>query len=152
MISSDGYVLTNFHVAAPYRSRDESRPLRRPLPRCRARRTRPRRRCGALLSSSAKAEYPVAELGDSDTCRVGQWVYVVGNPFLLAEDFKPTVTYGILSGVHRYQFPSGTLLEYSDCLQTDAAINPGNSGGPMFDAAASSSASTAAALSKNAAA
>jgi hypothetical protein len=27
------------------------------------------------------------------------------------------------------------LLEYADCLQTDAAINPGNSGGPLFDAA-----------------
>ena len=28
---------------------------------------------------------------------------------------------------------SDTLLEYTDCLQTDAAINPGNSGGPLFD-------------------
>ena len=47
---------------------------------------------------------------------------------------QPTVTYGIISGVHRYQFPAGTLLEYADCLQTDASINPGNSGGPLFDA------------------
>ena len=47
---------------------------------------------------------------------------------------NPPITYGILSGVRRYQFPSGTLLEYADCLQTDAAINPGNSGGPLFDA------------------
>jgi serine protease Do len=39
-----------------------------------------------------------------------------------------------LSGVHRYQPPAGTLLEYTDCLQTDASINPGNSGGPLFDA------------------
>ena len=30
--------------------------------------------------------------------------------------------------------PAGTLLEYTDCLQTDASINPGNSGGPLFDA------------------
>ena len=80
-------------------------------------------------------EFPAAELGDSDTVRVGDWAYVVGNPFLLADDFKPTVTYGIISGVHRYQYPAGTLLEYADCLQTDAAINPGNSGGPLFDAA-----------------
>ena len=58
----------------------------------------------------------------------------MGNPFLLATDFQPTVTYGIVSGVHRYQFPAGTLLEYTDCLQTDASINPGNSGGPLFDA------------------
>ena len=58
----------------------------------------------------------------------------MGNPFLLATDFQPTVTYGIVSGVHRYQYPAGTLLEYADCLQTDASINPGNSGGPLFDA------------------
>jgi S1-C subfamily serine protease len=47
------------------------------------------------------------------------------------------VAYGIISGVHRYQYPAGTLLEYADCIQSDAAINPGNSGGPMFDAAGS---------------
>ena len=58
----------------------------------------------------------------------------MGNPFLLATDLQPTVTYGIVSGVHRYQFPSGTLLEYADCIQIDASINPGNSGGPLFDA------------------
>ena len=57
----------------------------------------------------------------------------MGNPFLLATDFQPTVTSGIISGVHRYQFPAGTLLEYADCLQTDASINPGNSGGPLFN-------------------
>ncbi len=58
----------------------------------------------------------------------------MGNPFLLATDLQPTVTYGIVSGVHRYQFPAGTLLEYADCIQIDASINPGNSGGPLFDA------------------
>jgi hypothetical protein len=41
---------------------------------------------------------------------------------------------GIISGKNRYQYPNGTLLEYADCLQTDAAINPGNSGGGLFDA------------------
>jgi hypothetical protein len=39
-----------------------------------------------------------------------------------------------VSGVHRYQYPAGTLLEYADCIQTDASINPGNSGGPLFNA------------------
>ncbi len=52
----------------------------------------------------------------------------MGNPFLLATDFQPTVTYGIISGVHRYQYPSGTLLEYTDCLQTDAVDQPGQLG------------------------
>jgi hypothetical protein len=58
----------------------------------------------------------------------------MGNPFLLATDLQPTVSYGIVSGTHRYQPPSGTLLEYADCIQADAAVNPGNSGGPLFDA------------------
>lgn len=133
IISPDGYALTNFHVAGA---------------------TGVAMKCGlsdgrlvdavlvgldpsgdvALVKLIGEGSFPTAQMGDSDTARVGNWVFVVGNPFLLAEDFKPTVTYGILSGVHRYQYPSGTLLEYADCLQTDASINPGNSGGPMFDA------------------
>jgi serine protease Do/serine protease DegQ len=72
-------------------------------------------------------------MADSDSVRTGDWVFAVGNPFLLATDFQPTVTYGIVSGVHRYQYPSGTLLEYADCLQTDASINPGNSGGALVN-------------------
>ena len=78
-------------------------------------------------------DFPHAELGDSDHLRSGDGVFAMGNPFLLATDFQPTVTSGIISGVHRYQFPAGTLLEYADCLQTDASINPGNSGGPLFN-------------------
>src|SRR5262249_47044257 len=53
--------------------------------------------------------------------------------FSLATDFTPTVTFGLVSGVHRYQYPAGTLLEYTDCIQTDTSINPGNSGGPLFN-------------------
>src|SRR5438093_13746659 len=59
----------------------------------------------------------------------------MGNPFLLATDFAPTVTYAIVSGTHRYQPPAGTWLEYTDCIQVDTSINPGNSGGPLFNAA-----------------
>ena len=60
----------------------------------------------------------------------------LGNPLLLATDFNPTATFGMVSGVHRYQkipHPTGTLLEYCDCIQVDTAINPGNSGGPLFN-------------------
>jgi serine protease Do len=88
----------------------------------------------ALLKLFGRDDFPVATLADSDEVRAGDWVYVMGNPFLLAADFQPTVTYGIVSGVHRYQFPAGTFLEYTDCIQVDASINPGNSGGPLFNA------------------
>ena len=89
----------------------------------------------ALIKLLGRDDFPVATLGDSDRVRAGQWCFAVGNPFLLATDFQPTVSWGVVSGVNRYQYPAGTLLEYADCIQTDAAINPGNSGGPLFNAA-----------------
>ena len=85
-------------------------------------------------SFSAANDFPHATLADSDTVHVGDEAYAVGNPFLLATDLQPTVTFGMVSGVHRYQYPAGTFLEYTDCLQVDASINPGNSGGPLFNA------------------
>lgn len=133
VISPDGYTLTNFHVAQPAGSY---------------------MRCGmadgrlydavivgidptgdvALIKLLGRDDFPSAVMADSNDVKIGDWCFAVGNPFLLATDFQPTVTYGIVSGTHRYQPPAGTLLEYTDCIQTDAAINPGNSGGPLFNA------------------
>ncbi len=87
----------------------------------------------ALIQLLGRDDFPCAEIADSDRVRTGDACFTIGNPFLLATDFKPSVAYGVISGVHRYQYPAGTLLEYADCLQADAAINPGNSGGPLFD-------------------
>jgi serine protease Do len=135
LVSADGYALTNFHVVQP---------------------CGPTMQCGlpdgilydavlvgldkvgdvALIKLLPKKEgerFPYAALGDSDTVREGQWSLAMGNPFLLATDFTPTITFGLVSGVHRYQYPAGILLEYTDCIQTDASINPGNSGGPLFN-------------------
>ena len=79
-------------------------------------------------------DLPFCELGDSDALEVGQHVIAVGNPFLVGNgSWEPTVTFGIISGIHRYQYPAGTFLEYADCIQTDSSINPGNSGGPLFN-------------------
>jgi S1-C subfamily serine protease len=89
----------------------------------------------ALIKLQGRDDFPTATWGDSDAVHVGDWVYVLGNPFLLASDFQPTTTYGIVSGVHRYQYPANTILEYTDCLQVDASVNPGNSGGPLFNKA-----------------
>jgi S1-C subfamily serine protease len=78
-------------------------------------------------------KFRAAPLGDSDKCKAGDWSLAMGNPFLLATDFTPTVTYGFISGVNRYQYPEGKFIEYTDCLQIDTSINPGNSGGPLFN-------------------
>ncbi len=77
--------------------------------------------------------FPFAAMGDSDKVKPGDWSLAMGNPFLLATDFTPTITFGLVSGTHRYQYPSGTILEYTDCIQVDTSINPGNSGGPLFN-------------------
>lgn len=89
----------------------------------------------ALIKLLGRDDFPTAIMGDSDALQPGDVALVLGNPFLLANDFTPTVTYGIVSGVHRYQYPAGNILEYTDCIQVDASINPGNSGGPLFNAA-----------------
>jgi len=88
----------------------------------------------SLLRLKEERAWTCAPLGDSDALRQGDWVYAMGNPFLLATDFAPTITLGVVSGINRYQPGSmrGTLL-YPDCIQTDASINPGNSGGPLFN-------------------
>ena len=133
LVTADGYALTNFHVVAG--AGDFMK-------------------CGlndgklydavivsidptgdvALIKLLGRNDFPVAKLGNSDEVQVGDWAYAMGNPFLLATDFQPTITYGIVSGVHRYQYPAGTFLEYTDCIQVDSSINPGNSGGPLFNA------------------
>ena len=133
LVRPDGYALTNFHVVQP---------------------AGPAMRCGlddgrlydavlvgldptgdvALIKLLGRDDFPTAEFGDSDLVEPGDFCFAAGTPFLLATDLRPSISAGIVSGVHRYQFPAGTILEYTDCLQVDAAINPGNSGGGLFDA------------------
>lgn len=87
-----------------------------------------------LIHDQPDGQFPCVKLGDSDQVQVGDWTLVLGNPFTLAEDYTPTVTYGIVSGVQRYQpGMSDTLLVYGNCIQVDTSINPGNSGGPLFN-------------------
>ncbi|VTS05141.1 S1C family serine protease [Tuwongella immobilis] len=86
-----------------------------------------------LLPKKEGDKFPFSPMGDSDKLKPGEWSLAMGNPFLLATDFTPTVTFGLISGVNRYQYPSGSFLEYTDCIQFDTSINPGNSGGPLYN-------------------
>ncbi len=89
----------------------------------------------AVIRLKGKPKFPFASLGDSRAVRVGDWAMAMGNPFALAEDFKPTVTLGIVSGIERFQpgEGGGRTLVYGNCIQFDTSINPGNSGGPLFN-------------------
>ncbi|MBL4885296.1 MAG: trypsin-like peptidase domain-containing protein [Planctomycetaceae bacterium] len=132
LISPDGLALTNFHVV---------------------RGAGPFLKCGlndgniydavligidptgdvAIIKLLGRDDFPTSTLGDSDQARAGDWAFAMGNPFLLAADFTPTLTFGMISGVKRYQYPAGSFLEYTDCIQVDTSINPGNSGGPLYN-------------------
>jgi serine protease Do len=69
----------------------------------------------------------VAQFGDSDQVKPGDWVMAIGNPFGLTH----TVSVGVISALGRpFQVATGRSQEM---LQTDAAINPGNSGGPLLN-------------------
>ena len=69
-----------------------------------------------LLPKKEGDKFPFASLGDSDKVQAGDWSLAMGNPFLLATDFTPTVTFGLVSGVHRYQYP-----EPASCSNTPTA-------------------------------
>lgn len=76
-----------------------------------------------------------AELGDSDSVKVGAYAAAIGNPLGLA--FERSMSQGIISGLNRTitvsssSYSSGTVME--NLMQTDATINSGNSGGPLLN-------------------
>ena len=124
IVSADGYVLTNSHVA-----QNANADIKVTLPDNRA---LPAKVVGidvpsdlALLKVAATGLTPLP-WADSDKLRVAEWVLAVGNP----EEFSQTVTQGIVSTVLRHD---ARLAVYNDFIQTDAAINPGNSGGPLVN-------------------
>lgn len=68
-----------------------------------------------------------AELGDSDSVKVGEFSMAVGNPLGLAT----SVTGGLISAVNRTI--TTTDNQTYTVIQTDAAINSGNSGGALVN-------------------
>lgn len=122
VVSSDGYILTNYHVVA---DADEVQV------RFSDRRFYDAKVIGsdkgsdvALLKIDA-TDLPTVKIGKSSELKVGEWVLAIGSPF----GFDHTVTAGIVSAKGR-SLPSENYVPF---IQTDVAINPGNSGGPLFN-------------------
>ena len=128
----DGYIITNYHVVADAIGNSSSK-------------------IEVFLDSTANSEsyeasvvgYNISsdlavikinangltaiEVTDSKSLKVGQYVITVGNPGGL--EFMDSVTYGVVSGLHRIVSSDSEI----SLKQTDAAINPGNSGGALVD-------------------
>lgn len=122
IVSPDGYILTNAHVA---QDADKI------IVRLSDQRERPAKVIGvddltdvAVLKIEGE-NLPAVKLGDSDALEVGEWVLAIGSPFGL----ERTATQGIVSAVRR-NLPSGAYVPF---IQSDVAVNPGSSGGPLFN-------------------
>ncbi len=132
IIDSQGFILTNQHVVAGADKLSVTLPDGRQFTA--ELKGQDARSDLAVIKINAR-NLPVAQLGDSDTLRIGQWVIAIGNPFgISVQNAEPTVTTGVVSALHRTLGRTlGRGRDYNDLIQTDAAINPGNSGGPLVN-------------------
>ncbi|MEA3329044.1 MAG: Do family serine endopeptidase [Candidatus Omnitrophota bacterium] len=134
IIDSNGYILTNYHVVEEVDNGEVTVKL-----------PDGREFKGKIKGSDPRSDLaivkidgknlPLAQLGDSDNVKIGQWAVAIGNPFaFIIDDPNPTMTVGVISALHR-SLPAvrGTTRYYGDLIQTDAAINRGNSGGPLVN-------------------
>ena len=124
ILSSDGYILTNYHVVQDASSvqvttyggdtfqaqvigGDADYDI-------------------AVLKVSASG-LQRAVLGNSDTLNVGDRILAIGNPL---GELTFSLSGGMVSSVNRAINVSGTPFHM---IQTDTSINPGNSGGPLLN-------------------
>lgn len=132
VISPDGYIVTNNHVAGPAGT-DGSIDVTF---------ADGKTATGKLVGASPDYDLAVVKvdrtgletvpMGASRDLKVGQSVIAIGSPLGL----QGTVTTGIVSALDR-PVTAGEAegdTSFINAIQTDAAINPGNSGGPLINA------------------
>ena len=128
IFDSDGWIVTNKHVAADAQQLTVTLEDGREFP-------------GTVYGIDTLTDLAIvkvdatgltaAPIGDSSTAKVGQLAIAIGSPL---GTYTNSVTAGILSAFGRtITVQDGTILR--NLIQTDAAINPGNSGGALLDSA-----------------
>lgn len=135
IISNDGYILTNNHIinssdSSNYYQVSEATKIEvylygdeNPYE-------------ATIIGSDAQTDLAIikidkdnltaAELGDSSSVKIGEFVLAVGNPLGVGT----SVSSGIVSAVNREVTTDGVTYTL---IQTDAAINSGNSGGALVN-------------------
>jgi serine protease Do len=130
LISSDGYIVTNDHVAG-----NASKVV--------VTLTNGEKYNAEIIGSDPVSDVallkikgknlPFLTFANSDEVIVGEWSIAFGNPFGLFDiHARPTVTVGVVSNVG-VSFSQENRI-YKNMIQTDAAISSGNSGGPLLNA------------------
>ncbi len=129
IISPDGYVVTNEHVAG------QSKLVRVVLydkeeVDAEVVGTDKFTDIAVLKLQTERTDLPYVKLELDKKLEAGQTVLALGSPHGLSR----SVSKGIVSVTDRYLQDSGVMVSpYNTWIQTDAAINPGNSGGPLVD-------------------
>ncbi len=126
IVSSDGYVVSNYHVVG---QADDIRVVLNDRREYQARVLIGDEDSDLAILKVDAEDMPFLEFRDSDTVEVGELVLAIGNPFGVGQ----TVSSGIVSGLARSGAATGSARGYF--IQTDAPINPGNSGGALIDIA-----------------
>jgi|WetSurMetagenome_2_1015567.scaffolds.fasta_scaffold38859_2 serine protease Do len=130
IISEDGYILTNDHVAGNATKISVTLTTGETVD---AKLIGSDPVTDVALLKIEKKNLPYVNLGNSDNIIIGEWVIALGNPFGLFEiNDKPTVTVGVVSALNMKVSADANRV-YKDMIQTDASINSGNSGGPLVD-------------------
>lgn len=131
VVSSDGYILTNHHVAG-----GKSKKLIVSF-------ADGTTMDGETLWSDSVLDLAIVKvnatglaaipIGDANKLQVGELAIAIGNP--LGLQLQRTVTSGIISALNRtISIDTEQGTNYMEGLvQTDASINPGNSGGPLLN-------------------
>jgi serine protease Do len=132
LISPDGYILTNDHVAGNAKKIIVTM-------------TNGEKYDAELVGHDVVSDVAVIKvkgtnfsylkLGNSDDVMVGEWVIAFGNPFGLFFEVsdKPYVTVGVVSYTNMRLSSEDNRRVYRNMIGTDASINSGNSGGPLVN-------------------
>lgn len=130
IISSDGLILTNKHVASDKKAsytvftNDGKKYEAEILAQDPA--------MDIAVVKIKASNLPILKLGNSDSVKLGQTAIAIGNAL---GEFRNTVSVGVISGLSRTITASGggQTETIEGVLQTDSAINQGNSGGPLLN-------------------
>ncbi len=129
IISRDGYVVTNDHVAGQS-TRVRCVLFDKDEVDAEVVGVDPYTDIAVLKLKTKRTDLPMVKLGSSAALQAGQTVLALGSPHGLSR----SVSLGIVSVTDRnLEDMNSETAPFNNWIQTDAAINPGNSGGPLVN-------------------